>query len=747
LEESPLVVRTRNALRIALTLAAFVAAADAFAAASYNVGALLDAPATSFGALLAQNTMKKLANPDVASSRPDVASQKAASAPQKLAGVDGPKRAKIKEVSTGVSVTDLDALGAISFADLVARANGKAVDAAPAAKTKVVSVTIGTEPDAEPEAVVTTAAKAQAVAAAHRADTLSLTITEAAGALRFAPQSLVLPHARASAKVVLADGLRSEGLNIFVRDQSVVAFDQASMELTAKQKGATEVYAVMRGKMYIVPVSVDGAGDVELKVPDALVSLDGVFGGQLGSALYPGLEQATNTSATAGDKDVDGPSVDESLAETAETAREVQADATRYTVEGGEPSYKPFTIQVVDERSAPQAGRVYPVSGAIVRVAGTEFAARTDATGHLTIRDVPTDARLMLRIDDGGGIIRPAVAEVSTRASKAGRVTRVKVVRNFSFDAYASIAGVAQESATGTNSATLYVQGATPKVPPDRTAVTLDAQAQGPFYFNRYGFLDRSLHATGPDGRVCFYNVLAGPMALTVYQDGALVASLPVAAYANRHVEDEIPIDTEARLTVRLAAAATAHEQLGADPRAANGLKTIDMIDLIPLGTSDAMMQLAPGRVTTNEALVPVDGRFGLYAQAAEFEPTVYTLPVGREGVVPLMPRGFLEDMSVYAQVVYNPDQGVVLVEYAPKAGGDEGVTVKLVDAEGRDAGEAWTFAGEPVAKALFFNVPAGTYQVMATTRDGFWLGADTVAVYNETLSYTRLGGQLRYRP
>jgi hypothetical protein len=71
---------------------------------------------------------------------------------------------------------------------------------------------------------------------------------------------------------------------------------------------------------------------------------------------------------------------------------------------------------------------------------------------------------------------------------------------------------------------------------------------------------------------------------------------------------------------------------------------------------------------------------------------------------------------------------------------------MRLVDAEGRDVGEGRYFSDQPVTKALFFNVPAGAYQVLVETKDGFWLAADTTVVYNETVSFLRMGGQVQYR-
>lgn len=676
----------------------------------------------------------------------------------------------------GVGVGQLIQGEALSFGALVqaVRPGGSGIIGAPKPKAKAnealtVTVTIGVEPNAEPVAKVTSEAQAaelakaaqmaqavedarvvdaltRAAAAAAPKTELRLEINDTASGLKFSPQSLVLPRANSSARVVLGKG-SFDGLAIFVRDQSVANFDQKSMTLSALKKGVTEVYTVHAGKMYIVPVTVeDAGGGWDLKVPDALVSLDGVFkGAGAGSALYPGLETASRTGTANGD----GVSLAESLAETERTAREVTEQTAKYVAEKVELGYKPVTLQIIDDRSAPRAGKVYPVANAIVRLVGTEFAARSDATGHLTIRDVPTGSRFLVRIDDEGGIVRSGLAELVSSQGQDGRVVRLRVTRNFSFDAYANIAGVAQHAAYASYCATV-VDPDSNFAPIENVAVGIDASGEGPFYFNRYGFLDRALRTTGPDGRFCFYNVMPGPVALSIYEAGAYVATFPISTFPGRHTDEELALSAGRSLIARLAAMGTAHEQLGTDQRVAQSYKTIDMIDLIPLGTETPMMQLAPGRVQTSDPLLPHNGRVHAFAQAAEFEPTIYGFGLGsgtnREGIVPLVPRGFVEDMSVYAQVAYNPEQGVVLTEYGHPTDVDA-VTLRLVDQDGRDVGDGWYFSDKPLTKAIFFNVPAGTYALIAETSDGFWLGADTVVVYNETVSYARLGAPVRYRP
>lgn len=679
----------------------------------------------------------------------------------------------------GVSLDRLLAGGTLSFADLVkaARPGGTGVLAPAPVASKVaaplaqdspkakaapltVTVTIGAVPNAEPVAAITTpdvqarlaaeAKKVAAVPATAATSALTLEVRSIDGVMKFKPQTLVFPKSGASARISLAAGA-FEGLAMFVRDQTVVSFDQKALRLDALKKGSTELYAVLAGKMYIVPVSVeDGGSDWDLKVPDALVSLDGIFGGgsTAGSALYPGLESASRTPTAPGENG-DGVTFAESLAETDQTVREVREQTAQYVVEKKDLAYKPYTIQVIDDRSAPRAGKVYPVANAIVRLVGTEFAARTDATGHLTIRDVPSDSRFMVKIDDDGGIVRSGIGELSTASSQDGRVARLRVIRNFSFDAYASIAGVAQHAAYASYCATV-VDAESEYAPLENVAVGIDAAGEGPFYFNRYGFLDRALRVTGPDGRFCFYNVAPGPMALSLFEGGAYVATFPTATFPGRHIDEELVVGSARTLNLRLATMGTAHEQLGSDVRVANSYKTIDMIDMIPLGTETPMMQLAPGRVQTPDPLLPHNGRVYAFAQAAEFEPTIYGFGLGsgavREGVAPLIPRGFVEDMAVYAQVAYNPELGVVMTEYG-HPGDVETVTLRLIDEDGRDVGDGWYFSDRPLTKAIFFNVPAGTYALLAETADGFWLGAETVIVYNETVSYARLGAPVRYRP
>jgi hypothetical protein len=141
--------------------------------------------------------------------------------------------------------------------------------------------------------------------------------------------------------------------------------------------------------------------------------------------------------------------------------------------------------------------------------------------------------------------------------------------------------------------------------------------------------------------------------------------------------------------------------------------------------------------------------RIWAYADAPELEPAIYPISAtASKQALPLIPRGFIDDMAFYAQVFRDQTEGVIIAEYlAPKTTkAPESIVLRLVDQYGRDHGTGWYFADAPLTKAIFFNVPPGSYSLIAETKDGYWLGGEVVTVYSETTSFVRLGGALKAR-
>jgi hypothetical protein len=357
------------------------------------------------------------------------------------------------------------------------------------------------------------------------------------------------------------------------------------------------------------------------------------------------------------------------------------------------------------------------------------------------IREVPKNSRLLVKVTDPHGVYRPAVAEVAS-----GRSTQtIRLMRNFSFDGFSEIVQSSPHAALG--SVCLRIVDANTRVPSAGMQVEIDVRGEGPYYFNQYGFIDRSMTGTGTDGRVCIFNVDPGPVAISLFEGETLIATVSKPVFAGYHLEDSVSIGVDKMLRLQLASLAPAAVQLNADVETANRYLPVDFAEVTPFGHADPMVYLGPGLVESKIPVASFDGKTRFAVQAADFEPGIYSVPSNSQQtpIIPLVPRGFIEDMAVYAQVTFEPSLGSVFVEYNHHESVQaESVKIKLVDHDNNSRGEGWYFSDLPLTKALFFNVPAGIYQVQASTADGYWLTSQVIYVYDENMSYVRLGGAIK---
>ncbi|MEI6397616.1 MAG: hypothetical protein WCO71_02490, partial [Pseudomonadota bacterium] len=200
-------------------------------------------------------------------------------------------------------------------------------------------------------------------------------------------------------------------------------------------------------------------------------------------------------------------------------------------------------------------------------------------------------------------------------------------------------------------------------------------------------------------------------------------------------------------VSTTLTTIATANEQLGADTARATRHDIVDQADIYAVGSGQLMVPVDEGIMTTATAVLPMKGRVWTVSASPDFETSVQAVavraPTARQ-VSTLIPNGFISDMSVFAQTTHNSDNGSVVVEHGNFQGlGGESVKMRLVDVFGRDIGDGWYFADQPVSKAIFFNVPAGVYALVVETGSGHWIAADTVMVYSESVSFAKTGGQI----
>jgi hypothetical protein len=570
-------------------------------------------------------------------------------------------------------------------------------------------------------------------------------VTVAGGSIRFAKVDV-------SKKVLIDDALSGVELSIFVRDPSVITWNENNGTLTAHKAGKTEVFVVTPNRISIIETHIDSDSNAKtsvalasamnakqqnpggLELPTTLASLDG-----LDIAASKKYLRASNGPLSSDAQDL---SVADDVAKLGRSALSAGSQFVRSKARA---SFESIRIKVVDDRSVP-GGPQYPASGVRVKIAGTEFSELTNHQGEIEVRDVPVGSRLLLDIADERGVIMPQVTEISSDRDGVSRslAQTVQVRRFVSLDLAARSGGVVQDMGKSSFCGAVTRGGN----PGSGVRVSLDAKAMGPFYFNHLGFVDLRLGATSNSGKFCFFNVEPGPVAVAFAapeREEALAGVIGLVA--GRHSEESFDLSTAKYLSTTLTSIASASEQLGSDEARAVRHDLVEQADIYAIGSGQMMVPIDEGLMTTPAAVLPTKGRVWTVSASSDFETSIQGVSISAPSakqISTLVPNGFLSDMAVFAQQTHNSDQGSVVVEHGHLSGAaTDGTKMRLVDAFGRDAGDGWYFADHPVSKAIFFNVPPGIYSLVVETATGHWIAADTVIVYSESVTVAKTGGQL----
>jgi hypothetical protein len=565
-------------------------------------------------------------------------------------------------------------------------------------------------------------------------------------------------------KVLLDPKLAQVEVSLFVRDPSIVYWDDKAGLLTAKKSGATEVFVVSPGRISIVEVSVQigtqttgGLAGVNnsgsqisalglptkvlargIELPKTLASLDG-----LDSAASKGVMAASNSGVLS------EPTQLVVADEVSKLGPQGLNEGSHFVRAKAKTNFQSLKIKIIDDRS--RAGQEnYPVGGIRIKVAGTEFSQLTNGLGEVEIQDVPSGARLLLDISDERGYIMPQLTEIEADRGKSSRslAQLVPVLRFSSLDVIARAVGVVEDMQKSSFCGSVTDH----RVAAAGIIVSLDAAATGPIYFNRLGLPDLTLGSSGPGGRFCFFNVEPGPVAVAIRKTRqATPVSGVVGLVSGRHAEEIFEIAEAGFVTTTLTTIATANEQLGSDATRSSRHDIVDQADIYAVGSGELMVPVDDGVMTTANPVLPIKGRVWTVSASPDFETSVQAVSVrapAANQISTLVPNGFVSDMSNFSQTSHNSDEGSVIIEHGTLAGqGSEPVKIRLTDAFGQDVGDGWYFADQPVSKAIFFNVPPGIYAVVVETSSGHWLAADTVIVYSESVSIAKTGGQLQKLP
>ena len=568
----------------------------------------------------------------------------------------------------------------------------------------------------------------------------------------------------------LAGAGGSRDIQIYPRDSALLHWDAHTKILTAVANHVrTEIYVARSGQLAVVPVVIGSpvaaaakliASGPALALPPELVRLpvgdltSAVTGPNSGHAMHAandftgGLTGGLQDSSVAGatgihlSKEAAAQQVTEAAAVQDVKLRRTALPLTRRTLR----------LKLIDDRTpalALDGAKAFPVAGVQVYVAGAEFSSLSDSHGGVSLSDLPGASSLLLATNDASGIYVRTTAVVdipgASRSSdkNSGAIVRdVVVARVFAFEAWTRMAGLVQDPGLGS----LCLDFAGKSVGAIRAQI--DVKAQGPFHFNADGVLDHSAAATLDGGRVCWFNIDAGPVNISAWQAERQVMAAEFPVLAGRHTHERVSILADVQgVHVQFARESSAHEQLSGEALAQRYMLETEQ-EAVLVATTQKFFETAPNIQGVGSQIFSPGSSTVVYLDSQDFEPAIYRLrgaPSSREvAVLPAIPRGFVQDMSVYAQQSQDFTDGSVLVEFSAVQGQGSGkLDIHLVNEYGQNVTEPWVFSDAPMSKALFFNVPPGIYSAIIESQSGGWLAAETVSVYGESLSVVQLGSPL----
>lgn len=561
---------------------------------------------------------------------------------------------------------------------------------------------------------------------------MTLTLRRENGAVSFAPARPVLTEGQ-HLTVLLESGKEPSELEVYPRDQDMVAWQAEDNSLVALQAGETEIIFIVAKTLHILPLQVRAASKAMGLASNAAVDNTLLLARSSHSDSGYGISNAKQVAQ------INMPAMLEEKLEPA-TASLVapplpEKSKGRFKLERAQLAYRSVEIQVVDERTT--ANERYPVSGMQVSLLGSNLQLRTDARGVVRIADVPNMARLLLKLHDPRGRYVPALQEIFVQKGQARY--QLVVRRDVSFSTMQTIVGRTQDARLASLCAVIEdEQGESGYV------VESDVPADGVYYFNQLQLLAPQQQMTGKDNRFCLFNVDPGPLTLFINDaDGQRRAVFTVGLAAGHHSEEIFTLTEGQTYRSWLAVADDMHRPL-------HGQETEDIVDFVQMrmiGAERYLAKVEHGLLETTHAPDWHRGRSYVVTRDAEFEDTLYQFNAGsRTGLVPLLLRGFIENTALLAEEVHDAMLGSAVVEHGARQGEDAAaVSLRLINADGKEIHAAGAMQEGSVTRSVFLNLDYGVYQVIAQNSDGYWLAAGTVVVYNETVSFLRTGAAVVY--
>jgi hypothetical protein len=614
------------------------------------------------------------------------------------------------------------------------------------------------------------------------------------GELSISSSTLIFPEVGNYIDVKIAkdpDFSVQNDLRVFVRHSKIAQFEKHNniLKFKALAVGKTEAYFVVNEHMMIVPIEVSSSALMvkrddkaplfrplvfapevvqlaDLTPKEALggmVSLDKVKSSRSMTEKEAQLNLDAIVNEIAEDRsdlnvrdDSSGNasrsqnivSLNQSVQETEKSLAYMAAQKAKLSTKQEEFSTIDVTIQVVDDRTPliihgdSSKSAIYPVTGVRVEIPGTDFQGFTDSMGYLVIRGVPRTSTILMRMSDVSGAMVNTVAEIQAQDG----VQRVVMHRTFAYELAQNLTGLTATADTGSVCAEID----SPPSLGEKFKVTTVGIDKEVYYVDNLGIIDTGLKHTESIKRFCLFNVDPGPLTIKIETGDATESiidwTVSFGIYSGVHQNISVPLIMDQKVfQTKLVSVGSAHENLAPSSPLGSEISIVDFTEAFVLGQSIPMAQPTVGQLEAENGLDFFGGSASFFVEAPEFENAIYSVKQEElnDHVTALMPKGFIEDMALYAQVIPDPQKGTVYAEFAHYQGVTSAVNIKLVDQFGKVAGNSWYFGDTPLTKALFFNVEPGRYSVVVETREGDWIDSQIINVYSETSSVVRMGEQL----
>ena len=414
-----------------------------------------------------------------------------------------------------------------------------------------------------------------------------------------------------------------------------------------------------------------------------------------------------------------------------------------------EPEYVSIKLQIIDERSIIEQNLIYPIANANIHLIGLGYKTVSDYRGRVILNELPINSRFFVFVESSTLEFLPTIVEISTMLSSLDHIQYIKVLRYSTYNIYQELVKTAQHLAKSSFCGRLV--GAELK----DYQIKLDVPSSRVFYFNRFNILDTLLSQTSENGKFCIFNIEPGPAAINILKDNELIHSMPINFFPSRHVEKDMNINSNNtdQIMCSIAFHPSAPETLNyleshKDPYIV--INDLHNIEVSGIGLYNPFVpDTVKGVFKSDKEVFKSDGKMYLTIEAPEFEFAFYQLeedaPANKALIA--IPRGFVQDMALYANVSYISEQGSLIIDHHNFEGQEsEGVNIKVINYDGKEVDNGWYFGEYPTTKAIYFNLEPGQYQIIIHDKNGNLLSSQTTFIYNETLSIIQTGKQLLYK-